>query len=91
MLSLGISFSNWHLGRILLEGRAMHGVDIAVVGAVLLLCGLIIWHLIRVYKKSPCGDCASAKQCSSFSKEKIRKAYQKQCKLEEKQNKKSKA
>lgn len=58
--------------------------DLVVVGIVATIIGLVIWHLVRVYKKSPCGDCASAKQCSAFSKEKILKAYKKQCKLEQK-------
>ena len=34
--------------------------------------------------KSPCGDCASAKQCHAFSKKEILKAYKKQCKLDQK-------
>lgn len=58
--------------------------DLVVVGIVAVIIGLVIWHLVRVYKKSPCGDCASAKQCSAFSKDKILKAYKKQCKLEQK-------
>ena len=58
--------------------------DLVVVGIVAIIIGLVIWHLVRVYKKSPCGDCASAKQCSAFSKDKILKAYKKQCKLEQK-------
>ncbi|MDE7161546.1 MAG: hypothetical protein K2N65_02165 [Anaeroplasmataceae bacterium] len=59
-------------------------INLAVVGGILLFLGLVVLHLIRVYKKSPCGDCASAKQCSAFSKDKILKAYKKQCKLEQK-------
>ncbi len=59
-------------------------VNIAVVGVILFLITLVILHLVLVYKKSPCGDCASAKQCNAFSKKKILKAYKKQCKLEEK-------
>lgn len=58
--------------------------DLVVVGIVAILIGLVLWHLVKVYKKSPCGDCASAKQCSAFSKNKILKAYKKQCKLEQK-------
>lgn len=58
-------------------------INIVVIGSILILVGLVILHLIRVYKKSPCGDCASAKQCSAFSKDKILKAYKKQCKLEQ--------
>ena len=58
--------------------------DLTVVGIIAIIIGLVIWHLVRVYKKSPCGDCASAKQCSAFSKDKILKAYKKQCKLEQK-------
>ena len=58
--------------------------DLVVVGIVAIIIGLVIWHLVKVYKKSPCGDCASAKQCSAFSKDKILKAYKKQCKLEQK-------
>ncbi|MDE6661494.1 MAG: hypothetical protein K2J93_06710 [Anaeroplasmataceae bacterium] len=61
--------------------------DLVVVGVFVILMGLVIWHLIRVYKKSPCGDCASAKQCSAFSKDKILRAYKKQCKLEQKYKK----
>lgn len=53
-----------------------------VIGIFSVILALILWHLIRVYRKSPCGDCASAKQCSAFSKNKILKAYKKQCKLE---------
>ncbi|MDE6584858.1 MAG: hypothetical protein K2K15_05590 [Anaeroplasmataceae bacterium] len=53
-----------------------------VIGIFSVIIALILWHLIRVYRKSPCGDCASAKQCSAFSKNKILKAYKKQCKLE---------
>ncbi len=59
-------------------------VDSVVIGIIAIIIGLVIWHLVRVYKKSPCGDCASAKQCSAFSKDKILKAYKKQCKLEQK-------
>ncbi len=59
-------------------------VDSVVIGIFAIIIGLVIWHLVRVYKKSPCGDCASAKQCSAFSKDKILKAYKKQCKLEQK-------
>ncbi|MCM1131531.1 MAG: hypothetical protein NC310_05745 [Roseburia sp.] len=58
--------------------------DLVVVGIVAIIIVLVVWHLFRVYKKSPCGDCASAKQCSAFSKDKILKAYKKQCKLEQK-------
>lgn len=59
-------------------------VNTIVVGGILFLVALVILHLIIVYKKSPCGDCASAKQCAAFSKKKILKAYKKQCKLEAK-------
>ena len=58
--------------------------DWVVIGLVGIGVLLVIGHLIRVYKKSPCGDCASAKQCSAFSKEKILKAYKKQCKMDRK-------
>ena len=60
--------------------------DLVVVGIFAILIAFVIWHLVRVYRKSPCGDCASAKQCSAFSKNKILKAYKKQCKLEQKLN-----
>ena len=56
--------------------------NLVVIGIFSVIIALILWHLIRVYRKSPCGDCASAKQCSAFSKSKILKAYKKQCKLE---------
>ena len=60
--------------------------DWVVLSVIGLAIVLVLLHLIHVYKKSPCGDCASAKQCSAFSKEKILKAYKKQCKLEQKKN-----
>lgn len=55
-------------------------IDFVVVGVILLLATLVIVHLIRVYRASPCGDCASKKECSAFSKKKILKAYKKACK-----------
>lgn len=58
--------------------------DFIVIGVIAALVVAVVIHLLRVYKKSPCGDCASAKQCNAFSKEKILKAYKKQCKLERK-------
>lgn len=61
--------------------------DVVVIGVFVILIGLVLWHLVRVYKKSPCGDCASAKQCSAFRKDKILKAYKQQCKIEQKLNK----
>ncbi|MDE7263943.1 MAG: hypothetical protein K2N64_04720 [Anaeroplasmataceae bacterium] len=65
--------------------------DLAVISIIAILIALVVWHLVKVYKKSPCGDCASAKQCSAFQKDKILKAYKKQCKLEQKINKQIKA
>lgn len=62
----------------------VNAADFVVISVVVILTILIICHLVRVYKKSPCGDCASAKQCSAFQKNKILKAYKKQCKLEQK-------
>lgn len=59
-------------------------INLTVIGIILVLIGIVITHLVLVYKKSPCGDCASAKQCNAFSKNKILKAYKKQCKLERK-------
>lgn len=61
--------------------------NLLVIGIILILAILVIIHLIRVYKKSPCGDCASAKQCNAFSKDKIKKAYLKACKEETKMKK----
>jgi hypothetical protein len=58
--------------------------NLVVVLSVLVLLILVVLHLIRVYRKSPCGDCASAKQCHAFSKKEILKAYKKQCKLDQK-------
>ncbi len=64
--------------------QTVNVVDITVIGIILAFVAIVVIHLARVYKKSPCGDCASAKQCNAFSKEKILKAYKKQCKLEQK-------
>lgn len=61
--------------------------NVVVISIVLLLVALVILHLIIVYRRSPCGDCASAKQCHAFSKNKILKAYKRQCKLEGKNGK----
>lgn len=61
--------------------------NLIVILIILLLAILVIIHLIRVYKKSPCGDCASAKQCNAFSKDKLLKAYKKACKKEARLNK----
>lgn len=66
----------------------VNATDLIVIGIIALLITLIILHLVKVYRKSPCGDCASAKQCTAFSKNKILKAYKKQCKMEQKLNKK---
>ncbi len=63
----------------------INSTNIIVVSIIILLLILVIIHLIKVYKKSPCGDCASAKQCNAFSKDKLLKAYKKACK-KEKQN-----
>ena len=62
----------------------MNVTNLIVILVVSLITILVIIHLIKVYKKSPCGDCASAKQCQAFNKRNIVKAYKKQCKLEEK-------
>lgn len=56
--------------------------NVLVLAVVLAITILVIVHLIKVYKKSPCGDCASAKTCQAFSKKNLIKAYKKQCKLE---------
>jgi hypothetical protein len=61
---------------------SVNGIDCIVLGCLGVAVGIVILHLIHVYKKSPCGDCASAKQCRAFCKEKIIKAYKKECKLE---------
>ncbi len=57
-------------------------INLTVIVVVLILCLLVIIHLVRVYRKSPCGDCASAKECQVFSKNKLLKAYKKACKKE---------
>lgn len=62
----------------------MNVTNLIVILVVSLITILVIIHLIKVYRKSPCGDCASAKQCQAFNKRNIIKAYKKQCKLEEK-------
>ncbi len=64
--------------------QTVNVIDIVVIGIILAFVVIVIIHLANVYKKSPCGDCASAKQCNAFSKNKILKAYKKQCKLEKK-------
>lgn len=56
--------------------------NMLVLAVILAVTILVIVHLVKVYKKSPCGDCASAKTCQAFSKKNIIKAYKKQCKLE---------
>ncbi len=56
--------------------------NVLVLAVILAITILVIVHLVRVYKKSPCGDCASAKTCQAFSKKNLIKAYKKQCKLE---------
>ena len=61
---------------------AMNKTNLIVIGIITLLVILVIIHLIKVYKKTPCGDCASAKQFNAFSKDKIFKAYKKACKNE---------
>lgn len=63
---------------------AVNVTNLIVVGVILFLVILIIIHLVIVYRRSPCGDCASAKKCSAFSKNRILKAYKKQCKIEQK-------
>lgn len=67
---------------------SVNGIDFIVLSIIALGVILVVVHLIRIYKKSPCGDCASAKQCQAFSKDKILKAYKKQCKIEERNKKK---
>ncbi|MDE5566217.1 MAG: hypothetical protein K2H02_02455 [Anaeroplasmataceae bacterium] len=62
----------------------MNVTNLIVILVVSLITLFVIIHLIKVYRKSPCGDCASAKQCQAFNKRNIMKAYKKQCKLEEK-------
>ncbi len=63
---------------------SINWTNLIVVFIVLILGLLAIIHLIRVYRKSPCGDCASAKECQAFSKNKLLKAYKKACKKENK-------
>lgn len=58
--------------------------NLIVIFVICIILGLIIIHLVKVYKKSPCGDCASAKQCQAFSKDKILKAYKEACERENK-------
>lgn len=62
----------------------MNVTNLIVILVVSLITIFVIIHLIKVYIKSPCGDCASAKHCQAFNKRNIIKAYKKQCKLEEK-------
>ena len=69
------------------ECSKCNGIDCIVLGCLGVAVGIVILHLIHVYKKSPCGDCASAKQCRAFCKEKIIKAYKKECKLEKTRSK----
>ncbi len=57
-------------------------VNIIVVTVIGVCVLLAVIHLIAVYRKSPCGDCANAKQCRAFSKRKILKAYRKSCEEE---------
>lgn len=64
----------------------VNATNLIVVGIVAVLIILVIIHLIRVYHKSPCGDCASAKQCRAFNKKNILKAYKKECQLEQNPN-----
>lgn len=54
--------------------------DLVVVAVFILIIGMIVVHLVKVYRKNPCGDCASAKNCQAFSKNKILKEYRKACK-----------
>lgn len=63
---------------------SVNRIDFIVIGIIALGVLFVVLHLIRIYKKSPCGDCASAKQCQAFQKDKILKAYHKQCRLDEK-------
>lgn len=56
--------------------------NIIVISIISVICILVIVHLIKVYSKSPCGDCAAAKKCQAFSKKQILKAYKKECKKE---------
>lgn len=62
---------------------AVNTTNLIVIAVLSILILLVVIHLVRVYKKSPCGDCAHAKQCQAFDKKKIIKAFKKQCKLEE--------
>ncbi len=62
----------------------VNSTNVIVVSIICLIAILVILHLVLVYRKSPCGDCASAKQCQAFNKKNILKAYKKQCKLEQK-------
>lgn len=64
----------------------VNSTNIIVVSIISLIAILVILHLVLVYRKSPCGDCASAKQCQALNKKNIIKAYKKQCKLEQKNN-----
>lgn len=55
-------------------------VNFAVLAVIGILAILAILHLFIVYRKSPCGDCSSKKECTAFSKKKILKEYKKACK-----------
>lgn len=68
-------------------------VNSIVISVIVLLIVLAIIHLVRVYRKSPCGDCSESKNCKTkhceaFTKEKLLKEYKKAVKREEKENKK---
>ena len=56
--------------------------NLVVIGVIILLSIVIVIHLVKVYKENPCGDCVNAKKCKAFSKDKILKAYKKECKKE---------
>ncbi len=66
---------------------AVNVTNVVVILVLAIISILIILHLIRVYRESPCGDCASRKECQAFSKKKLLKAYKKACKLEKKMDK----
>ena len=63
---------------------AVNVTNIIVIVVVAIISILVIIHLIRVYHESPCGDCASRKECQAFNKKKLLKAYKKACKKEKK-------